>query len=124
MRNVFAVFLAVFVLGSCAGADPFDHSGLIIDMKNVDYRAYRNDLADCNEYADQVSIGSYAAAGAVGGAAAYAVIGAVVGNSDTAERLAGAGAVLGAAEAAADGYKEQETVLRNCLRERGYKVFN
>ena len=124
MRVVVTVVLVIFFLGGCTSSDPFDDSGLIVDMKNVDYRAYRNDVADCNTYADQVSIGANAAAGTVGGGIAYAVIGAIVGDSDTAERLAGAGAVLGAAEGAANGYKEQETVLRNCLRERGYKVFN
>ena len=55
---------------------------------------------------------------------AYALIGAIVGDSDSAERLAGVGTVLGAAEGAASGYEEQEAVLRNCLRELGYRVFN
>lgn len=124
MRSAVVVVFVVVVFNGCMGADPFDDSGLIVDMKNVDYRAYRNDLADCNEYADQVSVGANAAAGTIGGGVAYALIGAIVGDSDTAERLAGAGAVLGAAEGAASGYEEQETVLRNCLRERGYRVFN
>lgn len=48
MRSAVVVVFVVVVFSGCMGADPFDDSGLIVDMKNVDYRAYRNDLADCN----------------------------------------------------------------------------
>ena len=58
------------------------------------------------------------------GALTGAAVGAAVGNSDTAQRAAGAGAVVGGAKGTGRGVAERDRVVRNCLRNRGYAVLN
>ena len=62
--------------------------------------------------------------GAVGGTLIGGVLGAIFGNSGTAGRMAGGGAVVGAAGKAGDAQQEKEQVLKNCMRGRGYRVLN
>jgi outer membrane lipoprotein SlyB len=52
------------------------------------------------------------------------LIGAIVGGSDSALSGAGVGAVAGGASSAADTQKERSQVVKNCLRNRGYKILN
>jgi hypothetical protein len=105
------------LLFGCSGA-----SGPIIDTKGVDMAAYRNDLAECETYAEQVSTGKAVGKGAAAGAAVGAAIGAIGGGSGT--RGAGVGAVTGGAESARISDREKAEVVRNCLRGRGYRVLN
>jgi hypothetical protein len=60
----------------------------------------------------------------VAGAVVGGVFGAVVGNSNTAQRAAGGGAVLGAARSTGSVVRERDRVVRNCLLGRGYRVLN
>ena len=85
---------------------------------------YEADLTDCQNYADQVQVGRQIAVGAVAGAAVCGVFGAVIGNSDTAQRGAGIGAVGWGARGAGRGLQERERVIRRCLISRGYRVLN
>ena len=111
---VFSLFLA-----GCA------RNRIIIDTKNVDMAAYDRDLAECRAYAEETgSVGAAAAKGAVGGAVVGGAVGAVVGNGRTAEKLGGAGAVIGAVRGAARSKKEKLRIVKTCLSERGYKVLN
>jgi outer membrane lipoprotein SlyB len=96
----------------------------IVDMQGVSTAQYNSDLVACREYADEVEAGRQVARGAIGGAVVGGAIGAVVGNSDTVQRTAGAGGVIGAARSTSDVMRERETVVRNCLRGRGYRVLN
>jgi uncharacterized protein YcfJ len=96
----------------------------IIDRQGVDPIAYERDLADCERYADEVRVAQKAGSGAVAGAVLGGIIGAVVGNSNTAGEIAGVGAVHGAAQGTAGGLRERKTVVRTCLRNRGYAVLN
>lgn len=121
---MFRCFFLVFVAALCACAQqPFAHPP-IVDMRGVDAVQYRVDLAECDQYAEQVSVGQRVAAGAVAGAVIGGAVGAAVGNSNTAQRSAGAGAVIGGARGGADGFRERNYVIRNCLRNRGYAVLN
>ena len=52
------------------------------------------------------------------------VLRAIAGNSDTAERAAGVGGVIGGAKGAGSGLRERDRVVKNCLRGRGYRVLN
>ena len=52
------------------------------------------------------------------------LIGAIVGGSDSVLRGAGIGAVAGGAGSAGDTEKERSKVVKNCLRNRGYKILN
>lgn len=51
-------------------------------------------------------------------------LGAIAGNSGTAERAAGVGGVIGGAKGAGSGLRERDRVVKNCLRGRGYRVLN
>ncbi len=106
----------------CAGRS--HNHGIIVDTKGVDPSAYQRDLAECSQFAEQVNTGEKVAKDTVGGAVIGGAIGATVGNSDTAQRSAGAGAVLGASKGVGASAREKRTVIRNCLRGRGYRVLN
>ena len=121
MFRLLILVLAV-ALSGCAQR-PFSQPP-IVDMRGVDAVQYRVDLAECDQYAEQVAVGQRVAAGAVAGAVIGGAVGAAVGNSDTAQRSAGAGAVFGGARGGADGFRERNFVVRNCLRNRGYAVLN
>jgi uncharacterized protein YcfJ len=117
VQKLFVVSLACLVIFGCSVVkDP------IIDDKGVDMAQYRQDLFECQQYVEQVE--SKAGKGAVGGAIVGAVIGAAIGNSNTAKKAAGVGAVKGAVGGGARTQAEKNTVLRNCLLGRGYKVLN
>ena len=65
-------FLSTLLTYGCVStvSDPlFSNSGPIIDRKGFDLNLYTADLKQCNEYADQVSVGRSVLEGAVAGAA-------------------------------------------------------
>jgi outer membrane lipoprotein SlyB len=116
-----SVLVMAMLLTSCTSVS---RKSPIIDMQGVDIAAYQQDLAECESYADQVNRTEPAVTGAATGAAVGGVLGAAVGNSRTAQRGAGAGAVSGGLRGARQALAEQDRVLRNCLRGRGYRVLN
>ena len=73
---------------------------------------------------DEVSTGRDAAEGAAGGAIIGGILGAIFGDSGTAGRMAGGGAVIGAAGKAGDAEQEKSQGVKNCMRGRGYRVLN
>lgn len=98
---------------------------IIIDEKGVDMARYRQDLGECEAYAEQVRTGEKVAKGAASGAVIGGAIGAITGGSrDSAARGAGVGAVSGAAKGASRGEQEEVRVVKQCLRGRGYRVLN
>ena len=115
MRQTVMCLLGALVLAGCAN-DP------IIDMRGVDEQKYRQDLADCRGYANQVNVAESAAKEAAIGAAVGGLIGAAIGDSETAERIGGAAAVGGAAEGAESAEKRKQRVLHRCMKGRGYRV--
>lgn len=99
----------------------------IIDRKGVDQARYEQDLAECRQYAEQVSPAGEAAAGGLLGAAFGAALGAVVGafsgSAGTGAAVGAAtGGVTGTAGGAVGGVQGQKQVIDNCLRGRGYSV--
>ena len=96
----------------------------IIDSKGVSMAAYQRDLVECRVLAEQVPVLERAATGAATGAVIGGTIGAIFGDSQTAKKGAGVGAVSGGTRGAGSALHEQEHVVRNCLRGRGYKVLN
>ena len=122
IRKLCLLALAGTLLAGCAGRDPGGR--VIVDMKGVDPYQYQADLAECEDYADQVAVGEQAVTGAAAGAVVGGLVGAAVGDSGTAQRSAGAGAVLGGAKGTSRGLDERQRVVRNCLRNRGYAVLN
>jgi outer membrane lipoprotein SlyB len=98
-------------------------------MRGHSAAAYDADLAQCQYTArgvrNNANTAENAGIGAVGGAALGAVGGAIGGN-------AGLGAEVGALAGliGVGGYKEaesetrEETIVKNCMRARGYNVFD
>jgi uncharacterized protein YcfJ len=95
---------------------------VIIDPAGVDQAQYQQDLAECTQVAEQVN--QKAGEGAATGAVIYGAIGAILGDRNDAKRLAGVGAVSGGASGAQQTKQEKTMVLKNCMRNRGYRVLN
>jgi len=121
-RALIVTIFGLTLLAGCAGRA--QRSEPIVDMKGVDSARYQTDLAECRQYAEQVPVGADAATGVVAGGVLGGAVGAIAGNSDTAKRSAGVGAVLGGARGTAGALRERNQVVRNCLRNRGYSVLN
>lgn len=97
--------------------------GVVIDPAGVDMAQYHQDLGECQQISKQVD--GKAVGGAVGGAVVGGAVGGILGDSsNTAKKGAGAGAVLGVARGARATRQERQTVVKNCLRNRGYAVLN
>lgn len=121
MRRLASVALIGSLVTGCATYEP------IIDPKGVDQARYRQDLAECQALARQVSPAREALGGALLGAAAGtalgAVTGAAVGSPGKGAAIgAGAGGLTGAGVGAAGGAEGQAQVVQRCLSGRGYRV--
>jgi outer membrane lipoprotein SlyB len=106
------------ILSGCASKQ------IVIDKQGVDMTRYEKDLAECQQYAEEIDTGTQVAKNAAGSAAVGAAVGAILGDRHSAQKLAGVGAVTGAAHGGARASEEQVRVVKNCLRGRGYKVLN
>lgn len=105
-----------------AGCASSRHTAPVIDPAGVDMGRYQADLEACNQIARQVQ--QKAGAGAAGGVLVGALVGSIFGDSRSAMKSAGAGAVVGGAKGGAATQREKAVVVKNCMRERGYKVLN
>ncbi len=108
------LLLSSSLLAGCA-SDP------IVNRSGVDELTYQRDLDECEGYADQVKVAQKAGTGTAAGAAAGAVIGAILGGT---KRGAGVGAVQGGTRGTISGVQERRQVVRSCLRDKGYRVYN
>lgn len=119
----FVLLPCVLLVAGCSAMK--DPSGAIVDMKGVDPGQYEIDLAECQQYADEVRIGKHIGTGAAAGAAVGAAAGAMSGrNKSGIGQAAGVGAVYGGTMAGVSSVGEHRHVLRECLRGRGYRVLN
>jgi len=109
-----AGFATASLLTACGSAP-------IVNQTGVDPVVYQQDLSDCKRYADEVRVAQKTGTGAVAGAAAGALIGVIIGDTG---RGAGVGAVQGGTSGTVSGVRERRTVVRNCLRDKGYSVYN
>ncbi|MFT5844092.1 MAG: outer membrane lipoprotein SlyB [Pseudohongiellaceae bacterium] len=124
MPRILLVLLTTLLFISCSSVEDLTGNNPIIDTQGVNLARYETDLLQCQSYADEVAIAQKAGSGAVTGAVVGGVFGAVVGNSDTAKKGAGIGAVGGGARGVGDGLRERERVVKRCLIGRGYRVLN
>ena len=97
------------LLSGCAA-----HPEPIIDPQGVNMVAYEQDLAQCESYADVIHVEE--------GVAKGAGLGAVVGGN-VAEG-AGYGALAGGTRSGIKNVDEKNSVVKRCLRYRGYRVLN
>jgi outer membrane lipoprotein SlyB len=118
MKSVLTLTVLSVFLFACSS------QRMIVDTQGVDMSRYNEDLRDCQGYAEQVPVGEEVAKGAARGGIIWGAIGAIFGNSKSAARSAGAGAVTGGAAGGAKAEREQDQVVKNCMRGRGYKVLN
>lgn len=118
-----ALVLAMVMLSGCAGYRP------IVDMRGVDTNRFEADLAECQQYAKQVSPAGSGVGGALLGALFGAALGAAVGGA-AGDPGAGAtlgtayGGVTGAGAGAASAAEDQKSIIRRCLTGRGYSVLD
>ncbi|MBV1879756.1 MAG: hypothetical protein KUG79_19090 [Pseudomonadales bacterium] len=110
------VLMLLMLLMSCVSEAP------IVDKKGGNEAQYQQDLAECREYAKQISTPAAAARKGAIQAAVGGVLGAVIGDHRTAGKIAGVGAVSGSARGAAGAEQRKTRVVHQCLRGRGYKV--
>ncbi|MBN2429614.1 MAG: hypothetical protein JXK94_14865 [Deltaproteobacteria bacterium] len=128
-RGKWCCFLFFLTLAGCSGKG---HRPI------VDYKAspgksaytYEQDLAECRQYAEQISSGESAGKGALGGAAiggvTSGVVGAIVGRDFGRSVAAGAaaGAIGGGVTGTASAAHSQKEIINNCMRGRGYSVLH
>lgn len=87
---------------------------------------YANDLAQCQQLArSQATLDQRTAGTALTGAAVAGGATALLDNRGTNVRDAAlVGALVGGTASAAQNRANQETIIRNCMRQRGYRVVN
>lgn len=119
MKPTIYLVLALMLLPACTTTDE-----IIIDRKGVNMTAYEQDLAECREYSQAVKTGEKGVLGAASSAVIGGAVGAILGGPEGAARGAGVGTVTGGARGVAEGEREEQQVVKRCLRGRGYKVLN
>ena len=112
---------AAVTVAGCAGRA---EDRVVIDTKGVDPARYESDLMECAEYAGLVNVEGRVVTGAAAGAALYAAIGAIFAGREGAGRGAGAGTLIGGTRGGIEATREQQRIVGNCMRGRGYRVLN
>ncbi len=123
--------LLLVVLSSSLAACAYNQKP-VVDMTNVDQAQYEQDFAYCQGYAEKVDKTEAAKSDATNGAMTGALIGAAAGALEDGIGGAAAGAVAGSAVGAGagalgganDSTKTQALVLRKCLQNKGYTVYD
>ncbi|HCG6693148.1 glycine zipper family protein [Vibrio parahaemolyticus] len=123
--------LLLVVLSSSLAACAYNQKP-VVDMTNVDQAQYEQDFAYCQGYAEKVDKIEAAKSDATNGAMTGALIGAAAGALEDGIGGAAVGAVAGSAVGAGagalgganDSTKTQALVLRKCLQNKGYTVYD
>ncbi|HAV1508969.1 TPA: glycine zipper family protein [Vibrio parahaemolyticus] len=123
--------LLLVVLSSSLAACAYNQKP-VVDMTNVDQAQYEQDFAYCQGYAEKVDKTEAAKSEATNGAMTGVLIGAAAGALEDGIGGAAVGAVAGSAVGAGagalgganDSTKTQALVLRKCLQNKGYTVYD
>jgi outer membrane lipoprotein SlyB len=124
MKRIAVMVLIVFLLPSCATS----YRPLVDPASIVDRDRYERDLSECAALADENVKSHQAATGAAGGALFGAGLGALLswifGGSGGTGAAAGAvvGGVSGGVSGAGAAAGDYETIYRNCMLGRGWRV--
>ncbi|EPN4954970.1 TPA: glycine zipper family protein [Vibrio diabolicus] len=124
-------FILVMTLASTLTACTYNQKP-VVDMTNVDPAKYEQDFLYCQGYADNVDKAEAAKSEAANGAVTGALIGAAAGALESGIGGAAVGAAAGGAVGAGagalsgsnDSTKTQSLVLRKCLQNKGYTVYD
>ncbi|RXJ72126.1 glycine zipper family protein [Veronia nyctiphanis] len=127
MKHILCIFISVVFLAGCAY-----NQKPVVDLEGVDKAKYDKDFAYCQRLAEQVDESEAAKTEAANSSVSGAIIGAIsgvindgVGGAVTGAAVGGAiGGGAGAIQGANNSTKDQAKVLRRCLRDRGYKVYD
>lgn len=127
MKRILMGIAALSLAAGCA-AQTYNP---VVDTGNVDQAQYQTDLAQCRQYAEQVSPAGEATENALIGAGAGAVLGVVtgaliggVGVGQGAAVGAALGGLGGAGHGALQGTEQQKRIIADCLAGRGYNVLD
>ncbi len=119
MKTAFALVLAAAVL--CSGCATTQYRPVV--DSGVSRGNYEDDVADCQNLANQRPAAANAAAGATVGAVFGALLGAAVGlRGNDIGLVAAWGAANGGINGAAYGAAEQQAIVSRCMAGRGYDV--
>lgn len=124
-------FILVMTLAPTLSACTYNQKP-VVDMTNVDPAKYEQDFLYCQGYADNVDKTEAAKSEAANGAVTGALIGAAAGALESGIGGAAVGAAAGGAVGAGagalsgsnDSTKTQSLVLRKCLQNKGYTVYD
>lgn len=124
-------FILVMTLASTLSACTYNQKP-VVDMTNVDPAKYEQDFLYCQGYAENVDKTEAAKSEAANGAVTGALIGAAAGALESGIGGAAVGAAAGGAVGAGagalsgsnDSTKTQSLVLRKCLQNKGYTVYD
>lgn len=124
-------FILVMTLASTLSACTYNQKP-VVDMTNVDPAKYEQDFLYCQGYADDADKTEAAKSEAANGAVTGALIGAAAGALESGIGGAAVGAAAGGAVGAGagalsgsnDSTKTQSLVLRKCLQNKGYTVYD
>ncbi|WP_395355194.1 glycine zipper family protein [Vibrio sp. D3] len=124
-------FILVMTLASTLTACTYNQKP-VVDMTNVDPAKYEQDFLYCQGYADNVDKAEAAKSEAANGAVTGALIGTAAGVIESGIGGAAVGAAAGGAVGAGagalsgsnDSTKTQSLVLRKCLQNKGYTVYD
>ncbi|HHF3273737.1 TPA: glycine zipper family protein [Vibrio alginolyticus] len=124
-------FILIMVLTSTLTACAYNQKP-VVDMTNVDPSTYEQDFLYCQGYAENVDKSEAAKSEATNGAVTGALIGAAAGALEDGLGGAAVGAAAGGAVGAGagalsgtnDSTKTQSLVLRKCLQNKGYAVYD
>ncbi|ELA8359984.1 TPA: glycine zipper family protein [Vibrio alginolyticus] len=124
-------FILIMALTSTLTACAYNQKP-VVDMTNVDPSTYEQDFLYCQGYAENVDKSEAAKSGATNGAVTGALIGAAAGALEDGLGGAAVGAAAGGAVGAGagalsgtnDSTKTQSLVLRKCLQNKGYTVYD
>ena len=116
MSKFIILIVSVFMVTGCATRGSTYVP--IVDLKGKDVFTFNRNVAECQVYAKKRMD---AASGAAFGAVAGALLSAALGGSRASQRR---GAVVGATYGAKGTNDTQETIIKRCLRGRGYNVLD
>jgi outer membrane lipoprotein SlyB len=116
MKQVIMLMVLAGIASGCAG-----NPRPIVDQKDVDREQYLVDLAECEELGREVDVAKGMARGALLGAAVGAAVGVLVGDFGTDATFGG---IVGGAGSGLENEYTRQSVVKECMRVRGYVVLN
>jgi outer membrane lipoprotein SlyB len=122
MKTIITLAAAI-VLTGCATTSTGSNFVPLIDGN--DRAKISADLHDCQAYARQVAgAADRAVAGAIAGALIGGALNHALGVRGQGNEMAAFGALTGGLQAAGEGARDQQSIIRNCMVGRGHRVLN